>query len=416
MEVQNVETVDPNNMADTNAHVEEVPENVEDMSAEQLLEHHIQNAEKDEDLTKDGTSESNVEAKGEERTSAGEGQGKEGEEASKASAQDEAANAEEKEKTAGADEEVSEEKGAAAAEDYTPNLTYKHLREEKQMPEELASVIKTKEQEEYYRDLFHKAEGFDFVQEKREKAESQLQQYDQTFTEFMKSAQVGDFEKAWTQVAGLPKPSLQEVMQGFGFKERDLVQMAYEIANRSPEQAQAQKMQAEQDRKMREMQMQMQGMEQTYQQTLENQIHNEFDQMTQDQEFSPVIQAFEEKHGAGSFFQEVANRGAQISQQTGRILSPKTIAKDIIDRYNLGSLVSQPAQAQAPKNQNRNQGQPAPGNNSQSQPAQGSKRRSEPEVIPAIDSEGGSPGQRAISTPEDLEKLAREELGLSINF
>jgi hypothetical protein len=404
MEMQSVETVDPNNMADTNAHVEEVPSSVEDMTADQLLDHHIKEAEK-EDLTKDGEGDSDVKAKGEKGADAGEGAGEEGAEKSQAQPKDE-------EEGGGQPKEKSTEPGGEA---YIPNLTYKHLREEKQMPEELAGVIKTKEQEDFYRDLFHKAEGFDFVQEKREKAEQQLQQYDQTFNEFMKSAQLGDFEKAWTHVAGLPKPSLQEVMRGFGFQERDLVQMAYEIANRSPEQAQAQRMQAEQDRRMREMQMQMQGMEQTYQQTLENQIHSEFDQMTQDQEFGPVIKAFEEKHGNGAFFQEVATRGAQISQQTGRILSPKAIAKDIISRYNLGSLVSQPAHAQSAQNQN-NQGQPAPGNNSQSQPAQGNKRRSEPEIIPAVDSEGGSPGQRVISSPEDLEKLAREELGISIQF
>lgn len=371
---------------------------------EQILLDHIEKVDKE---AKEGLNDQNIEpTEGGKEKSSGESKREAREKESQASEEAEEAGLKVEEK----DQVAPEETGEA----YTPNLSYKHLREQREMPKELAGIIKTKEQEDYYRGVFNKADGFDFVQDKRQKAEAELNQVYGTFDEFMKNAKIGDFKKAWTETAGLPSPTLQQVLNGFGFGPKDIIQHAYDLANQTPEEAKAQTAQLESEKRYNELQMRVNDMESAHQRQMEQAVYTEYDQVYQDQETRPIIEAFEAHNGKGSFFREVAQRGVQLGQETGKIYGPRAIANEIIDRYNLRNLVGQPAQI---TNQNTSpMSQTAPGTNPANQPVQGQKKRGEPAIIPAIDSAGGSPGQRAIRTPEDLEKIARDELGLSISF
>lgn len=376
-------------------------EQKESQESSDLIQQHIESVNSQE--TKDGGADDAEGAiSGEEGTDPGEGEGKAGAEKSEASKADEAGEVKE-------EGEAPKEEGESHPDEpkaYSPDLSYKYLRESKSLPDELKAVINTPEKEAFYKEIFTKADGFPFMKQKREQAEAQLQNYDSLFTDFMKSAQLGDFKKAWTDVAGLPQPKLEQVLSGFGFTPRDIIQHAYDLANQSPEQAEAMKIKSDADRRAAELQMRLDQVEQSQQQQMEQQIYYEYDQLTQDPGTASIINAFEAKHGKDAFFREVAIRGAQISQETGRILSPRAIANDIIDRYNLSSLVSQPT-GQA--HNNRLPSQTAHGNNQSGQPARSTQK--EVPVIPAIDGSGGSPGQRSISSIEDLEKIYQEKFG-----
>ena len=393
-----VQTLDENTITDDASVIDN------SKSDSDIISEHIKAA------TKDGVDDAK-EVEGEKEDSPREDSTEEGAKEPEITAPDKAQESENEESVIKADQKEGQG-DTNESEAFTPNLTFKYLREERQMPEELSKVIDSKEKEDYYRDIFHKAEGFEFVQDKREKAEGELNQVYQNLDGFYSSAKLGDFGKAWEK-AELPKPSLPQLLSGFGFSEKDLIQHAYDVANKSPEQLQASKLEMEADRKMQKYEMRMQSMETAHQQQLESQVYREFDEYSQDPQYSPVVNAFDEKHGKGAFFREVAGRGAQLSQETGKIYGPRAIANDIIDRYNLSSLVGQSALSQT-TNQSP-EGQSAAGNKTQGQPARGNKRQEVP-VIPAVDGNGSSPGQRTINTPEDLERLAKEELGISISF
>lgn len=73
--------------------------------------------------------------------------------------------------------EISDATGEVLSEEYTPNLTYKVKDEERQFDDRLSGVINNKESEDYFRDLYTRADGLPSYKEKVSSMEGELGEY-----------------------------------------------------------------------------------------------------------------------------------------------------------------------------------------------------------------------------------------------
>lgn len=301
------------------------------------------------------------------------------------------------------DVENQENINAQPAQDkpFEPTLNYTYRGKKFDMPEELKGVIKTQEQQEFYNDIFTKAKGLEVVKAEGMKAQETLGQIESNLMKFYNSANVGDLKSAF-EIADLKVPSLNDLIRGFGYNDKDLITLAYEVAQQSPEMRKAQESQSMAERRNKELEQRLNNMENNIRSQEEQRIVSEVYETIQDESIAPIAEAFDAKHGVGAFAQEITSRGAQLFNIEGRIVRPMALAKDIISRYNLGNLVNQPV------NQSTKQT-----NNSSSQPARTNQQKSVP-VIPAVESGGGSPGQRVIRSLDDVAKLLQDE-GIPVN-
>lgn len=374
----------------------------EELSSDELINQHIDGAEKE---GQDETPEIEEDKKTEEKVEAGEPDPVEGE---KPAAVEETREGDEEKSPEGESKEGEAGEESVEEKEYEPNLSYKHLREEKSLPDELKGVIKTKEQEDFYKEVFTKAEGFNFVQEKRKEAEQQLGQMDQAMNSFFQATGLGDYKKAF-EVAGIDKPQIGEILSGLGYSRDDILKHALGLAEQTPEQIQANQAQRQNDMRERELQMREQSIESEHEQVLTNQVRMDYQfNVLNDNDMGPIVRAFDSQHGEGAFFDQLAIQGSHLTKTTGKIYPPAAIAKDLISRYNLGNLVSQTANQMNTSQQS----QTAHNDNNQSnQPVRDNVKNEEIPVIPAVEGTGDSPGPRKISSLDDIEREIKELYG-----
>jgi hypothetical protein len=363
-------------------------------TVEDMIHDHIEKVDKDEqnasgevsdELKADQDGEQKTELKGKEEDSPTKSEEEVGEKAAATSEIDEEASPEGK---------VEENK----TEDFAPDLSFTFRGKKHDMPEELKGVIDSQEKLEFYQDLFSKAEGLPIIKEKGMQAQQNLNQVTQNLDQFYGHAQVKDFSKAF-ELAELPKPTLGELVKGFGYSDKDLIQLAYDRANMSDEQVRSEQIKSDSDRRVQELEQRLERNESSQQQQFEQQVYSELQGAMSEPDTNPIVQAYDAKFGEGAFMHEVAARGEMIHRTTKKIERPSALVKQVIERYNLASLVNQPVSQTE--------------NTVTSQPASNAKRQNTQDVpvIPAIESGGGSPGQRKIRTLADIEKIYQDEYG-----
>jgi hypothetical protein len=305
------------------------------------------------------------------------------------------------EENAGGEIEGSE-KIEAEAPKFEPELQYSFRGKKFDMPEELKGLIDSPEKQEFYVDLFTKAKGLEIVKAEGLKAQESYQALSQDVNQFLEKTELKDYKAAFEKV-GLPKPTLQDLVRGFGYSDQELIKLAYEKATLSPDQLQAQNELSERDRKIQELEMRFQRTEQQREQQLMSETQNEFQQVFQDPKVTAIVEAYDSKYGAGAFLNECLMRGEQIYQTEKRFIRPTPLVNEFIERYNLGSLVGdQPIQNQTQQNP------------SQQAPLKKQTNREIP-VIPAIDGSGDSPGERVVRTLDDIKAIYQSEYGGEVN-
>lgn len=159
-------------------------------------------------------------------------------------------------------EEISDVTGEEIVEEYTPNLTYKVKDEERQFDERIASAIKSKEDEEYFRDLYTKADGLDTYKEKVTGMESQLGEYRDGFNNLYSG-----YEKIRTL---RDNGDLRGLMGTLGVTDEQLLSYAIELAkeeNLPDEQREAVRQQREASSRLGQLEKQVQEYETMLSQT-----------------------------------------------------------------------------------------------------------------------------------------------------
>ena len=129
--------------------------------------------------------------------------------------------------------QLADSEGAVAQpEAYVPNFTYKVKDSEKEFDERIKTVIKSKEDEDFYRQLVTKAEGLDSYREKVKTYEDKEKSYSSTISDLQgKIAMAADF---YTNInSSLEKKDLRSVFEALKLDDTDVLRFAMQLAQES---------------------------------------------------------------------------------------------------------------------------------------------------------------------------------------
>jgi hypothetical protein len=291
---------------------------------------------------------------------------------------------------------------APVPEAYKPNFTYNVRRKEHTFPEALKEVIKSKEDENYWRDVFTKADALEPIKADRERLEQQYNGLAQPMTEFYKELQFGNLKKAY-QIAEIEPPTVTQLVREFGLKPEDVAAELLGLVSLTPEQHALHNKAIEAERRAVMAEHQISQVEAQSRQNLQSQVEFSVQQVLSEQTVAPIAQAFDQRNGQGAFLNLVAQHGDQIYRSTGgQIVHPNEVVKQIIHTYGLESLLTQSQQ-------------PAPAvQNVQPQALQTVKPQTKApsQVLPTIPVVGegstGSPVKRRITSVADIEREYNE--------
>jgi hypothetical protein len=221
----------------------------------------------------------------------------------------------------------SEEEGGSKAasestgeEAYTPTLTYKVLDEERKFDDRLASVVKDKESEEYFRNLYTKADGLDAYKQKYSELEGQSKQLVAGYQQLKQLRDQGN---------------VSDLMKAIGLKDEAIFD--YVQARLKEEQL------PEEDRKIVERERRLQKENEVYKQKLsdyeqrvvETNVESdirELEMLAATPTVSPVAAAME-KNGL-NFADEVIKDGHFEYLRTGKEPPIKSVVERIAKRYS----------------------------------------------------------------------------------
>ena len=305
--------------------------------------------------------------------------------------------------------QVGDEKEAPTEEipQYQPNFEYKVVNKMFEFDDRVKEAIKSKEDEEYFRDLYTKAHGLDITKSNFERTQSEYQALQNDVSEVVDAVNRFDLKTALEKLE-VPTNDLGVLLKGLGVDDNQLIRLAYEKAqlqDLTPEQKQAYNQQV--DQRVENHRLSQQN--QTYQQMIEQQKlesrNLELDHALNQQSLAEIREKFEADNGSGKFRDLVIETGKMLSRTQGREVTVQEAvqaARETVDYLEFQKMRSQPQQPTQPQAQTMPQ--------TPQQPAR--KAAEEVPTIPAVgDGAGGSPGSRAINSIEDLEKIYQQEYG-----
>ncbi len=193
------------------------------------------------------------------------------------------------------DEEVVE----PPKEEYKPNTKYKIKDQELEFDKRFEPLLKSKEDEEYIRELYTKAGGLDSYKEKLEKESSKTKEYEAKLAEVTKA--IEDSQSFYTKlVEDRNQKKFRSVAKSLGISEDDLLTAALEIA--------AERELPEQDRVIKQKNREM-----------EEALNLTRQQTTQQQQYIEQVTRFQQEQEALRVHQELVNK--QTAELNNRITS-----------------------------------------------------------------------------------------------
>jgi len=256
-------------------------------------------------------------------------------------------------------------------EDYTPNFEYKVRDDAFQFDDRVKTVVKTKEDEEYFRDLYTKSGGVDHYKTK-------INEYEDNYGKLY-----GHTEKLTKGFQNLKTlrddGKLNELFTSLGVTEDQLMKHAIGLAKEQ---------QLPEDERMKNQQMR------DYESkinNLEHKLNNVTTQFSSQREQADTMRDVDNLKGFVSsdrgqaignvmkanglnLMQEVVNHGLAVHQTTGNDIPVEQAFNEVLTKYN---FMAAPTQQAAP-------------------------------TLPSIRGGGGSPNGLSINSIEDLKKLANQ--------
>jgi len=259
---------------------------------------------------------------------------------------------------------------------YTPDYTYKVVNEVKEFDPRIKGLIKSKEDEQWARDLVTKAEGLEV---NKRNLEMTARERDQLKAAYM------PLQKDVTQVLHMiDKKDYPSLFAVLGVDKKDILQWAYEevTVQELPEhQRKAYNERNELSRKHYTLEQQNQEMREQLQQIQLTQRQTELTNIVNSGDHASIVKEFDQRNGPNAFYNEVVRRGVAHATATGETKSPQDVINEIITVYGL--------KREAPKATNMSSGQGAL------------------PVIPNTGSSGAAPVMKKIKTVEEMKAYAQ---------
>lgn len=275
---------------------------------------------------------------------------------------------------------------------YTPVAKYKYMSKEgkkieSELPPEIKSLIKSKEDEEKWSKLYSKAEGLEFIQSERDNVRTQFKKYQEDLapvidvvTKANKAIQSNDLDSLFEIVGIRPEAIEQYVFNRLKMQEMPPEQRQIIEQNKA--------LQKQHQMVQERMSLSEQKNLQIQSEMLSNELYNELSRP----EVTSFKELFDSKNGEGAFENEIRARGEAIYHtQNGRIARPSEVVKEVLNKYSFAI----PGQTQMPS--------------ASVQQPQVVKAQAEKPTIPVISGSGGSPTRQSFKTATDLENYYNEK-------
>lgn len=240
-------------------------------------------------------------------------------------------------------DETGEEKPPEA---YEPNFKYNVLGIEKEFDERLRGLIKSKEDEEWLRDVMTRADGFENdkksykqLRQDHEKIASEYTQMNKDVNQVLEMRDKNDLDSLF-QVLGI-KP---EAVQQWNMRRQQYGQLTPEQKAYYDRQQELQRSHYSLNQQNQELMNKINQIElQTRQSELTNKLSSS--------EHAPLIKEFDSRNGQNSFMAEVIRRGALYETQMGVEKTADELISEVASFLTFNQQPQNPSQAgaQAPK-------------------------------------------------------------------
>lgn len=207
---------------------------------------------------------------------------------------------------------------------YVPNLAYKVYDEEKQFDGKVAQLIKSKEDEEFFRDLYTRAEGLPVVKQKLDKYREEAQSYKSKLEEY--SAKNNAHEKAWEYYnnmihssQGGKLESVNQLLDTLGVSDKILGEVVLQRLNMSPEQKKA----IDSERQAKQYESQLKAKEESFS-SKEAELMREVAEirlgnaLTAEKDIVEIATVVDSKLGKDAFLNEVKQVGIALDNAAAR--------------------------------------------------------------------------------------------------
>lgn len=270
-------------------------------------------------------------------------------------------------------EGVADTKEAASV--YTPNFKYSVLDEEKEMPEKVKALIKTEEDEKFFKELFEKSDGLDHVKTKHQSLKDNFVKLDEEY-----KGLVGELQelKGFYQ-----KGDLDSFFQSLAIPEQKILEWAYQkvqYKQMAPEQRQLLDARREAEMRAYHLEKQNSSVMSEMERFKVDQKRQEIRMTLNEGSVKSFMDEFDKRAGKkGAFLEELVERGDRAFQR-GKDLHPMEVAQEIMRLYKVEAQMAEPKTIGAPKKG--------------------------PPVITNVGSKASSPvGQAKVKTLADVKKL-----------
>lgn len=278
---------------------------------------------------------------------------------------------------------------------YTPNFKVKVMNKEHEIPEMYRGLMKDAETEKQVREIFERSIGLDVVKAERARLQEEHKQVKgehETLTRSLKTLSDflnnGDLEAFFSSVKITDEQIMRYAAEKLQYGDlNDQQRRQYDEAREAKRRAYWE----EQEKLSYQAQVEQFHVEQRQAQ---------LSQVMSAPDVAHVVEAFDQRHGPGSFQSEVIQLGQMIWSTQQRDATPQELVSHLARKY--GAFI-QPQQSQP---------QVPPSQPAQQQAPKAPQAPKQVPVIPTPSSSGGvSPAQRTVRTTEDLERLYQEKYG-----
>lgn len=314
-------------------------------------------------------------------------------------AEGEEAEGEEEESEEGEEGEEGKPKPKEGEAGFVPNFKYKVMDQEKEIDDRLKTVVKTKEDEDFVRDLLTKAEGLEVVNSKHKKLEEKHialeQDYNEQVIPYVREVEntkkliaAPNYEQrdydSFFQKLGIPKDHILKYTKSI---------LDYQDA--TPEQRAA----IDNQRNMRMQMMQQEEQSQFFQsqnQQFAVQARTfELNSELTKPEVNSFVTAFDNLHGNGAFRNQVINQGALIFHNQKRDVPPSELVKLVMDQFKgIQTVAPQVIPQNIPANQ---------------VPPKTTTPPAKKPILPNVQGNGGSPAKKVFTSLDEI-KAHRKSL------
>lgn len=271
----------------------------------------------------------------------------------------------------------------------------KVMDDEVEIPEHLASAVKTEEQAKELKELFEKAHGLEPLKQKRDYFKEQATNFEAKYRET--TNELSTLEKNLDFLDGLiQNGDLQTFQQYAKIDDEQILKRAAEIIQYrelTPQQKAEYDRNVQSRQRLYQVEAEYQSLSQTQEQAAIQQSQAALDAVLNSDDYREVAASFDQRMGYGAFQKEVIQRAAMKEKMSGQTMTPEEAVKEVVNL--LGLSQGQSKNPQATTNQVTSKKNPDSTIVTKKKP-----------TIPKVGGGSKNPARPVVKSLDDIRKLA----------